>query len=150
MENLVQIELAYINTKHPDFHKDAALVSSLLKNAELNQPKQARRNLSNSTSIMPIENVRKILYASLLCCTHFHLCFKHPNKNKLIIVFSKCIHHDSFLILSHIISLFFVKKVYHLIQTRNILFFIIFFFFCCESEYQLFFIVFLMLSPKFN
>lgn len=28
------IELAYINTKHPDFHKEAALVSSLLKNAE--------------------------------------------------------------------------------------------------------------------
>lgn len=29
VENLVQIELAYINTKHPDFHKDAALVPSL-------------------------------------------------------------------------------------------------------------------------
>lgn len=34
VENLVAIELAYINTKHPDFHKEAALVSSLLKNAE--------------------------------------------------------------------------------------------------------------------
>lgn len=32
VENLVQIELAYINTKHPDFHKEAALVPSLLKN----------------------------------------------------------------------------------------------------------------------
>lgn len=32
VENLVAIELAYINTKHPDFHKDAALVPSLLKN----------------------------------------------------------------------------------------------------------------------
>jgi dynamin 1-like protein len=31
---LVAIELAYINTKHPDFHKDAALVSSLLKSVE--------------------------------------------------------------------------------------------------------------------
>ncbi|XP_058819203.1 dynamin-1-like protein [Topomyia yanbarensis] len=31
VEHLVQIELAYINTKHPDFHKDAALVPSLLK-----------------------------------------------------------------------------------------------------------------------
>ncbi|XP_058061943.1 dynamin-1-like protein [Anopheles bellator] len=31
VENLVQIELAYINTKHPDFHKDAALVPSLIK-----------------------------------------------------------------------------------------------------------------------
>lgn len=34
VENLVAIELAYINTKHPDFH-DAALVGSLSKNSEL-------------------------------------------------------------------------------------------------------------------
>ena len=34
VENLVAIELAYINTKHPDFHKDAALVPSLLKNEQ--------------------------------------------------------------------------------------------------------------------
>lgn len=32
VENLVSIELAYINTKHPDFHKDAVFVPSLLKN----------------------------------------------------------------------------------------------------------------------
>ena len=32
VENLVAIELAYINTKHPDFHKEAALVPSMLKN----------------------------------------------------------------------------------------------------------------------
>ncbi|XP_020809216.1 dynamin-1-like protein [Drosophila serrata] len=31
VENILAIELAYINTKHPDFHKDAALVPSLLK-----------------------------------------------------------------------------------------------------------------------
>jgi len=34
VENLVAIELAYINTKHPDFHKDAALVPSLLDNLD--------------------------------------------------------------------------------------------------------------------
>ncbi|XP_046405452.1 dynamin-1-like protein isoform X2 [Ischnura elegans] len=33
VENLVAIELAYINTKHPDFYKEAALVSSLMKTA---------------------------------------------------------------------------------------------------------------------
>ncbi|XP_063226035.1 dynamin-1-like protein isoform X2 [Bacillus rossius redtenbacheri] len=42
VENLVAIELAYINTKHPDFHKDATVVTSLLKSAEredrLNRP----------------------------------------------------------------------------------------------------------------
>lgn len=37
VEFLVQIELAYINTKHPDFHKEAALVPSLLRN-EQNEP----------------------------------------------------------------------------------------------------------------
>ncbi|XP_065339611.1 dynamin-1-like protein [Cloeon dipterum] len=34
VENLVAIELAYINTKHPDFYKDAALVPSLSKQHE--------------------------------------------------------------------------------------------------------------------
>ncbi|XP_030023595.2 dynamin-1-like protein isoform X7 [Manduca sexta] len=34
VENLVAIELAYINTKHPDFHREAALVSGLLKSSD--------------------------------------------------------------------------------------------------------------------
>lgn len=34
VENLVAIELAYINTKHPDFHRDAELVSLMMKSAE--------------------------------------------------------------------------------------------------------------------
>ena len=34
VENLVAVELAYINTKHPDFHKDALLVGSLLMSEE--------------------------------------------------------------------------------------------------------------------
>jgi dynamin 1-like protein len=52
VENLVAIELAYINTKHPDFHKEAALVPSLLKNEQTDQwntpnnPLQARRMLT--------------------------------------------------------------------------------------------------------
>ncbi|XP_034948822.1 dynamin-1-like protein [Chelonus insularis] len=44
VKNLVAIELAYINTKHPDFHKDAALVSSLLKSNELEAAKHNRKN----------------------------------------------------------------------------------------------------------
>lgn len=43
VENIVAIELAYINTKHPDFHKDAALVPSLLK-AEHTQDQWNQRN----------------------------------------------------------------------------------------------------------
>ncbi|CAG0913982.1 unnamed protein product [Notodromas monacha] len=34
VEHLVCIELAYINTKHPDFHKDAAFVSSMIKSLD--------------------------------------------------------------------------------------------------------------------
>lgn len=34
VENIVAIEQAYINTKHPDFHRDAALVSSLMKSVQ--------------------------------------------------------------------------------------------------------------------
>jgi dynamin 1-like protein len=44
VENLVAIELAYINTKHPDFHKDAALVSSLLKSVEEDERLQRPAN----------------------------------------------------------------------------------------------------------
>jgi dynamin 1-like protein len=53
VENLVAIELAYINTKHPDFHKDAALVSSLLKSVEederLQRPANKRHNPSHTS-----------------------------------------------------------------------------------------------------
>lgn len=48
VENLVAIELAYINTKHPDFHKDAALVPSLMKNENLEG--YHRRNLTSRTA----------------------------------------------------------------------------------------------------
>ncbi|XP_063636234.1 dynamin-1-like protein isoform X5 [Cydia splendana] len=34
VENIVAIELAYINTKHPDFHREAALVSGLLQSTD--------------------------------------------------------------------------------------------------------------------
>lgn len=57
VENLVAIELAYINTKHPDFHKDAALVSSLLKSAENELPKhQSRRHMANANGPLPGQN----------------------------------------------------------------------------------------------
>ncbi len=29
VENLVAVELAYVNTKHPDFHKDAVSVKTV-------------------------------------------------------------------------------------------------------------------------
>lgn len=44
VENLVAIELAYINTKHPDFFKEAALVPSLLKQEPSDQWSQNHHN----------------------------------------------------------------------------------------------------------
>eukprot|EP00088_Acartia_fossae_P032522 TRINITY_DN33296_c0_g1_i10.p1 TRINITY_DN33296_c0_g1~~TRINITY_DN33296_c0_g1_i10.p1 ORF type:complete len:760 (-),score=185.56 TRINITY_DN33296_c0_g1_i10:935-3214(-) len=35
VENIVSIELAYINTKHPDFYNDAASIGSMLKSPDL-------------------------------------------------------------------------------------------------------------------
>lgn len=51
--NLVAIELAYINTKHPDFH-DAALVSSLIKNVENEQKrKTAQQHQREVMKVVP-------------------------------------------------------------------------------------------------
>ncbi|XP_015111838.1 dynamin-1-like protein [Diachasma alloeum] len=51
VENLVAIELAYINTKHPDFHKDAALVSSLLKNTNVDNANRGKGHVSSHMSV---------------------------------------------------------------------------------------------------
>ena len=43
VENIVAIELAYINTKHPDFFKDAASIGSMLTSPDLEtDPKMVR------------------------------------------------------------------------------------------------------------
>ncbi|XP_026474028.1 dynamin-1-like protein isoform X2 [Ctenocephalides felis] len=52
VENLVAIELAYINTKHPDFHKDAALVPSLLKSMEMEEIMTGRQKKNNTNPAM--------------------------------------------------------------------------------------------------
>lgn len=51
------IELAYINTKHPDFHKDAAFVSSLLKDADVDHLKHNKRLASASGTIITNDTV---------------------------------------------------------------------------------------------
>lgn len=65
VENLVAIELSYINTKHPDFH-DAALVANLVKNAEQQvedrlkvpqQPAMQSRNKKSNASVSVTPNL---------------------------------------------------------------------------------------------
>ncbi|CAD7079007.1 unnamed protein product [Hermetia illucens] len=53
VENLVAIELAYINTKHPDFHKDAALVPSLLKSDMIEQWAQQQNAVQRRNGPQP-------------------------------------------------------------------------------------------------
>ncbi|XP_065201826.1 dynamin-1-like protein [Planococcus citri] len=55
VENLVAIELAYINTKHPDFHKDAAVVSSIMKAASNEDDHYSRHNIHRQTNGLPVE-----------------------------------------------------------------------------------------------
>ncbi|XP_075218786.1 dynamin related protein 1 [Lycorma delicatula] len=59
VENLVAIELAYINTKHPDFYKDAALVSSLLKSVEEEDFLKAARNKRHTLHLSDMEEQQK-------------------------------------------------------------------------------------------
>ncbi|XP_050446525.1 dynamin-1-like protein isoform X2 [Cataglyphis hispanica] len=59
VENLVAIELAYINTKHPDFHKDAAFVSSLLKDTDIDHMKHNKRLPSASSTIITNDTTKE-------------------------------------------------------------------------------------------
>lgn len=38
VENLVAIELAYINTKHPDFYKEISMVPTMIKSGDGSRP----------------------------------------------------------------------------------------------------------------
>ncbi|XP_077259640.1 dynamin related protein 1 isoform X1 [Temnothorax americanus] len=60
VENLVAIELAYINTKHPDFHKDAAFVSSLLKDTDVDHLRHNKRLTSASNTIITNDIVKSV------------------------------------------------------------------------------------------
>ncbi|KAF5296102.1 hypothetical protein FQA39_LY02736 [Lamprigera yunnana] len=50
VENLVAIELAYINTKHPDFYKDIAVVPSVIKSGNTNRPERPKSMYTKHTS----------------------------------------------------------------------------------------------------
>ncbi len=49
VENIVAIELAYINTKHPDFHKEAVLAGSLMGTQAEDKSGVARRLLGGDS-----------------------------------------------------------------------------------------------------
>lgn len=62
VENLVSVELAYINTRHPDFHAEAQLVGTLLKRKdEIEKPKVEFKptNLSSNVKISNLNGSEK-------------------------------------------------------------------------------------------
>lgn len=61
IENLVAIELAYINTKHPDFNKDAAFASVMLKEVDMEQKRKHLSSNSISNAIVPFDKVSCIV-----------------------------------------------------------------------------------------
>lgn len=48
VENIVSIELAYINTKHPDFYKDASSIGSMLKSPEMESDNRSQQGRGRS------------------------------------------------------------------------------------------------------
>lgn len=46
VENLVAIELAYINTKHPDFYKEISMVPTVIKSERPSRPKSVFGKIS--------------------------------------------------------------------------------------------------------
>lgn len=68
------IELAYINTKHPDFHKDAAFVSSLLKDADVDHLKHNKRLASASSTIITNDTVSNKFLLNVIFTFFFFFC----------------------------------------------------------------------------
>ncbi|XP_019867474.2 dynamin-1-like protein isoform X2 [Aethina tumida] len=55
VENLVEIELAYINTKHPDFYKEIAMVPTMIKSVDGNRANRPKSMYGKQPAMMPVE-----------------------------------------------------------------------------------------------
>lgn len=56
VENLVAIELAYINTKHPDFYKEIAMVPTMIKSNDGGQRPARPKSMFTKYQATPPEN----------------------------------------------------------------------------------------------
>lgn len=81
VENIVAIELAYINTKHPDFHKDAALVPSLLKADHIQEPWNQRGIESNTAHRRTARNPSPAMHNNHIDATGNDLQNHKPQMN---------------------------------------------------------------------
>ena len=84
---MVAIELAYINTKHPDFHKDAALVSSLLKSVEDEHQHQQTRPTSKRPHTMHfVDNVDNGMKVPFTYHPHLSFILKKKFHSSFIVI----------------------------------------------------------------
>lgn len=68
VENLVAIELAYINTKHPDFQSNTSLVSTFLGEEEKTRTIPVRRSHGNAPSTYEQEMREQTKVRRFLLC----------------------------------------------------------------------------------
>lgn len=62
VENLVAIELAYINTKHPDFYKEIALVPTMIKSGDSSGRPSRPKSMYGKHFEQSQELVSKVVY----------------------------------------------------------------------------------------
>ena len=72
VENIVAIELAYVNTRHPDFYKDMANISSMLKSPDLETERMNQVN-----RILIINFIRTILFLPIIFANLFAFYVLH-------------------------------------------------------------------------
>ncbi|KAH0810544.1 dynamin-1-like protein isoform X3 [Tenebrio molitor] len=59
VENLVQIELAYINTKHPDFYKEIAMVPTMIKSGDGSRPNRPKSMFSKHHTVAEPQELKR-------------------------------------------------------------------------------------------
>lgn len=72
VENLVAIELAYINTKHPDFYKDISMVPSMIKS---DRPPSRPKSMFSKYNANDDHELVRVDSFCVLWHTCFHFCF---------------------------------------------------------------------------
>lgn len=73
VENLVAIELAYINTKHPDFYKEIAMVPSMIKSGDPNRPNRPKSMYGKT----PAEEQAVSIYTLKQITRKVHIIWEH-------------------------------------------------------------------------
>lgn len=82
MENLVAIELAYINTKHPDFHRDAAIAAYKIESNDSHSKSNAStlsQVLANDLETSYKQKVTRMQFEFSLKNRENEIFFEQPN-----------------------------------------------------------------------